>query len=70
MTRVEAGKCYVFHATGYDALDHRRKSGPAEGALLRVLELTADTHCTVEAIEGTIALVMGWVSGRGHESNG
>lgn len=55
--RVEVGKCYLFHPAGYDALA-RRASVPADGALLRVLELNADTQCSAEAIDGTIALVM------------
>jgi hypothetical protein len=57
MSRAEVGKCYVFHSAGYDALQRRRTSVP-EGSLLRVLELNADTQCTVEGIDGTIALVM------------
>jgi hypothetical protein len=57
-SRAEVGKCYVFYPAGYDALHHGRASAPAEGALLQVLELNADTQCTAEAIDGTIALVM------------
>jgi len=58
VSRAEIGRCYVFDPAGYDALPHRRASVPADGALLRVLELNADTQCLAEAIDGTIALVM------------
>jgi hypothetical protein len=56
---VEVGRCYRFHAAGYDALPRRRRaSEPPDGALLRVLDLNADTQCSAEAIDGTIVLVM------------
>jgi hypothetical protein len=54
---VNVGQYYTFHPVGWDRL-RRRASEPPDGALLRVLELNADTQCSAEAIDGTIALVM------------
>jgi len=57
VTRVEIGGFYTFRAAGWDNFN-RRPSSAADGDLVKVIAVPADTQCIVECADGSVALIM------------